>query len=161
MTWWCELLPHKLAAWMATGLGVGYLRPGPGTWGSVLALPLAWVLVLYPVWHMLLCVLLFFAAIAVSQMFINQHPQDQDPSVVVIDEVLGMLIAVVWIPQQLVWFMAAFIIFRFLDILKPFPVSWFDKNGRGGFGIVADDVVAGVITNMILQGMLWYLKGGL
>lgn len=161
MIWWCVLLPHKFASWLATGLGVGYLRPGPGTWGSILALPLGWLLVTLPIWHMLLCIVLFIAATVVAQIFINQHPEDQDPSVVVIDEVLGMLIAVVWLPQQLIWFVAAFIIFRLLDIVKPFPVSWFDKNGRGGFGIVADDVVAGVITNMILQGIFWYLKGGL
>lgn len=161
MIWWCVLLPRNLASWLATGLGVGYLRPGPGTWGSFLALPMGWLLVTTPFWHMALCLFLFVAAIIVSQIFINQHPEDQDPSVVVIDEVLGMLIALVWIPQELMWFIAAFLLFRLLDILKPFPVSWFDKNGRGGFGIVADDVVAGVITNMVLQGIFWYLKGGL
>ena len=75
----------------------------------------------------------------------------KDPGVIVIDEVIGMLIALIGAPAiPVVWFIA-FLLFRFFDIVKPFPVSWPDKHLNGGLGIVLDDILAGLYTLLVLQ----------
>lgn len=73
-----------------------------------------------------------------------------DPKEVVIDEVAGTLVAFAALST---WpmFIAAFVLFRFFDILKPFPIGWADKNIKGGVGVVADDLIAGILANAIIQ----------
>lgn len=137
---------------LATGFGVGQLPSAPGTWGTLLALPLG-VALMPMIWlHMLVCAIGFGVAVASAQSYLQiQSTESQDPSEVVVDEMLGILIALVWLPMNWIAISLSFVIFRLLDILKPFPISWFDKNGKGGLGIVADDVVAGILTNVIVQ----------
>ena len=82
---------------------------------------------------------------------------NQDPKEVVIDEVAGQGIALIFCPLAWPWFLAAFILFRFFDILKPWPVGWIDRNLHGGFGIMADDLVAGLYALGCLQLALHFL----
>ena len=77
--------------------------------------------------------------------------QNHDSPEVVIDEVAGYLVAMVWMPMTWQAFVYTFVAFRVLDILKPPPISWLDKNVRGGFGVLVDDVLAGVIVNFGMQ----------
>jgi phosphatidylglycerophosphatase A len=146
---------NKLGVHLALGLGAGKLKPGPGTWGSLAILPFAFLMMLYPVIHMLLSVVGLMVAVWSAQCYLKTvESHNQDPSEVVIDEMIGMLIALVWLPLGILSILVTFLIFRILDITKPFPISWFDKNGKGGIGIVADDVVAGIMTNMTMHFIL-------
>jgi phosphatidylglycerophosphatase A len=67
------------------------------------------------------------------------------------DEFIGVWIALAWLPTSGAWIIAGFILFRFLDIWKPWPISWLDRHVHGGLGIIIDDVLAGFFTLAILQ----------
>jgi phosphatidylglycerophosphatase A len=79
----------------------------------------------------------------------------KDPGCIVIDEVAGMVVTLIGLPFNLTTAVIGFIIFRILDILKPFPIRTLDKRLAGGIGIVADDVVAGIFANIILRVLLY------
>jgi phosphatidylglycerophosphatase A len=135
----------------ATLFGVGRLKPMPGTWGTLVSLPIcALFLQLGPFVYMALTLALIIYAIFAAQAYENTF-DGHDRSEVVIDEFVGILVTMTWLPMTWQAFVAAFVVFRFFDILKPFPISYFDKNVKGGLGVVADDLVAGIIGNIILQ----------
>jgi len=146
----------RLIMAIATGLGLGYLPKAPGTWGTLLALPIHFLIVQlsFQAYVSSLVVIIVLAVLtAGSAEKIMDKP---DPSIVVIDEVAGMLIAMIAIPNHpAAWFMA-FIFFRFFDIAKPFPINFFDQRFHGGLGIVLDDLMAGLYSLASLQ-ILWLL----
>ncbi len=74
-----------------------------------------------------------------------------------IDEIAGFLVTMLWIPFTLINVGIGFLIFRILDILKPYPAGWIDRNLSGGWGIVLDDVAAGIYANLILQGIVHWM----
>ena len=146
-----------LARMIGTVLGAGYIRPAPGTWGSLVALPWAWLLHViggFPL--LLLGVFVAFAKgwWATGQMIKGQD--DHDPSEIVVDELVGQWIAILplsyaaWsmeISILAMWpgWIAAFVLFRFFDITKLGPVGWADRRGDA-LGVMLDDVVAGVFA---------------
>ena len=139
---------------LSTMFGVGTLFAAPGTWGTVAALPLAAGLMwLGSMWHMMATLLLFPVAVIAAQMH-GQSTSTHDSQEIVIDEVLGFLITMVMLPLTWQAFVAGFVLFRVLDILKPFPISYLDRNVKGGAGVILDDVAAGVIANLILHIVL-------
>mgnify|MGYP006139536463 CR=1 FL=1 len=81
----------------------------------------------------------------------------EDPKEVVIDEVAGQGIALLFCPLAWQWFLVAFVLFRFFDILKPWPVGWADKNLHGGIGIMADDLIAGAFALGLVQMAAWII----
>jgi phosphatidylglycerophosphatase A len=82
----------------------------------------------------------------------------KDPGFIVIDEIMGMLVALIGAPHNpLVWLLA-FFLFRLFDIWKPFPIRWIDHQVQGGVGIVLDDVLAGLVTLAVLQGLGLFLN---
>lgn len=138
----------------ATFFGVGTKFAAPGTFGTLAAVPLAAGLMwLGPVWHMLGTFLLFPVAILSAQMH-GQSTSTHDSQEIVIDEVLGFLITMVMLPLTWQALAAGFVVFRILDILKPFPISYLDRKVKGGAGVILDDVVAGVVANIILHLVL-------
>ncbi|MEO0859018.1 MAG: phosphatidylglycerophosphatase A [Pseudomonadota bacterium] len=138
---------------VATFLGVGHLRPAPGTWGSLAALPMAWLVMqggpfLFTAVTAMLLPLGYWATVQVTAGAL-----DHDPSEVVIDEVLGQWIAllpIVWgawaagAAVTALWpgWLAAFVAFRLFDIWKPGPVGWLDAR-KDAWGVMLDDAVAG------------------
>ena len=84
--------------------------------------------------------------------------ENPDPKEVVIDEVAGQGIAFLFCPFAWPWLLAAFVLFRFFDILKPWPVGWIDRNWHGGWGIMADDLVAGLYALGCLQGAHYLIQ---
>ena len=78
----------------------------------------------------------------------------KDPGQVVIDEVCGMLVALWGLPFTPFFAVGGFALFRLFDIIKPFPIRWFDRRIKGGVGIVMDDVIAGIFTNILLR-LIW------
>lgn len=141
---------------LAPFFGVGSLPYGPGTWGTLAAVPLAAALMwLGPLWHMAATILLIPLAILSAQYYCTDCGI-HDASEVVIDEVVGFLITMVMLPLTWQAFVVGFVLFRVLDILKPFPISYLDRKVKGGAGVILDDVVAGMIANLVLH--VFYAK---
>jgi phosphatidylglycerophosphatase A len=142
---------------IATGLGLGYLPKAPGTWGTLLAFPLHFALVnLSPAGYLAGLGILLVIAVAAAGAA-EKILDFRDPGVVVIDEVIGMLIALIAAPNHVLYLAAAFLLFRFFDILKPFPIRLVDQRLHGGIGIVADDLLAGIFTLLIMQGVYYFV----
>ncbi len=152
-----QIKPKRtLWAWtVATFFGAGLGKPGPGTWGSVAAVLLwaAWARFAHPAPHALLIALL--AAIAVTIVLgvpaatiVEREAGRTDPGFVVIDEVIGQWIALIWSPADWRHGLIALALFRLFDITKPFPVRRFERL-PAGWGIVFDDVAAGLYALVV------------
>ena len=141
----------------ATFLGLGYL-PMPGTLATLATFPLLWLFSLLD-WKFSLPLLGVLALLAL----LSAHNYDRqcsrsDASEIVIDEVLGFVIALYLLPFHGWNLFIGFCLFRLLDILKPFPISYVDKQIRGGLGIVLDDVLAGLVTHFILRLLNFFVS---
>lgn len=129
----------------------------PGTFGTIATLPLWYILShnLSPIPYMMAVFALVIGAMAICEMYERQVP-GHDNSEVVIDEVVGFLITMTWVPETWKSALVGFILFRILDITKPFPISYLDKRVKGGVGVVIDDIAAGILASIILQGIYSY-----
>ena len=149
---WLKPILIKAARGVATCGGVGFWRPAPGTWGSLVALPFLWATV--PYFWLQLVVLLVVLVMGgwATQQYLAQSGSSSDPSEVVIDEFAGIWIALIGIPFSSVGMVGlGFFLFRLLDIAKPFPISWLDRSVKGALGVMVDDVVAGLLVRLLLQ----------
>jgi phosphatidylglycerophosphatase A len=137
----------------STGFFIGNIPFAPGTLGSLLGIPIWFVLSKFDPGISLGFLALFvpFAiwAAHVSSKFLNQ----KDPGCIVIDEMVGMVVTLAGLPFHWVTCLLGFALFRILDIFKPFPIRWIDQNTGGGTGIVLDDILAGIIGNLTLRLM--------
>lgn len=138
---------------IATFLGSGYFPKAPGTAGSFAALALFWLLLLPPLPLLALLVILFFTGV-LSASYVERE-EGTDPGKVVIDEVVGQGVALLFVPHQLIFYGIAFVLFRIFDIWKPFPIKLLERL-PAGWGIMADDVMAGVYANLIIQFILLF-----
>ncbi len=142
---------------IATGAGSGYLPGAPGTWGSMVGV-LLWLLLGLLDLNTYLLVLLALMFIGIIAAGAAEKIVDRsDPGLVVIDEVVGQLIVLTAAPMHPVPVIAGFALFRFFDILKPFPAGWLDRHIHGGLGIMLDDRVAGLYGLIALQTGLYFL----
>ncbi|HDD35742.1 MAG TPA: phosphatidylglycerophosphatase A, partial [Candidatus Desulfofervidus auxilii] len=134
---------------LATGFGVGYLPGAPGTYGSFLALIIYFFLphslLSYSIFMIFAIILGIFSAHQAEKTF-----KIKDPSQIVIDEMLGYWVALWNLPPILPYIFSAFFLFRFFDIIKPYPICSLEKL-RGGIGIIFDDLMAGFYSWCILQ----------
>ena len=139
---------------LATLGGIGMVPIAPGTFGSITA----WIIFVYlshfiSMINMLILTILFFILSIWICSEASKDLENKDHKSIVIDELVGMWIALLPVLiiansqyERTVYALAALIMFRFFDILKPFPISYFDKNYKNGFGIVIDDVISGLIA---------------
>jgi len=134
--------------WIATGFFSGLFPIAPGTAGSLLILTLLWFLHLSAVQLLVLGLLCFFLGVWSSGAVARARGL-KDPQIVVVDEMAGMILSLVAAPHTLPGYGLAFVLFRFFDIRKPFPVKWAEKV-PGGWGIMLDDVLAGAYVFVIL-----------
>lgn len=136
---------------LASGCGLGALPRAPGTWGTLGALPL-WFLFswLSSGWYLLLVLVISVLAIMIADGA-GKYLQVTDSPVIVIDEVAGFMLALTGVPLGFGYFLTAFLLFRFFDIFKPFPANWCEENLPGGLGVVADDLVAGIMTWVVMH----------
>ncbi|MDO5674877.1 MAG: phosphatidylglycerophosphatase A [bacterium] len=151
----------RLFLFIATGAGSGYLPKAPGTWASALT-ALCWLAVgtflpFHAVPYLLFVAAVFVVGVA-SAGATEKLLDRPDPSLVVIDEVAGQLIALCAAPTHPLAALAGFILFRIFDIFKPFPVRWLDQHIHGGLGIMLDDVAAGLYALAVLQLGLYFLN---
>lgn len=150
-----QLLKNPITC-IAVGFGSGLVPKMPGTFGTLVAVPISFIGLQWlhnAQWQQyipFILVAMTFLAILISHFSLKYFEQGKDPSQIVIDEMVGYCIAVALLPLQWQWYLAAFVLFRFFDIRKPFPIGYLDKKCSGGFGIVIDDVAAGLTTAGLL-----------
>ncbi len=141
----------KLISYLATFFGAGLSPKMPGTVGTLAAVPLCLLVGRAgPYGYMVITLTLTIAAIYISDLY-QQDFDEHDRPEIVIDEVVGFLITMTWIPLGWKYLVVGFILFRILDILKPFPISHLNNKVKGGLGVVIDDVAAGLVANIALQ----------
>ncbi len=136
---------------LATGFYAGKLPLAPGTFGSLIGLAAAFALTLLklPLALFGVLIIVFFAAWIAQGA--ERILKQKDPGCIVIDEIAGMVITLAGIPYNLKTALLGFVLFRFFDILKPPPIRSVEKRLSGGIGVVADDVVAGILANLLLR----------
>ncbi len=142
---------NSIVMYLATGCKSGYSPIIPGTAGSLAALIPCWLLSLLP----LPVSSMFLIAFIVLSIWVSELAENivgrKDPGCIVIDEFAGMMITLLGIHFTWQSALAGFIIFRVMDILKPFPIRYLERTIPGGAGIVLDDVAAGVAAHILLR----------
>jgi phosphatidylglycerophosphatase A len=140
----------------ATGFGVGYSPIAPGTLGTLIAIPIYYFLsgIPSPLYEITLIGFLFLS------VWISENAEiffgKKDDQRIVIDEIVGFLITMLWVPKILPFIIIGFFLFRFFDILKPFPIRRLEKRLKGGYGVVLDDAIAGVYSNIIIRIIFYF-----
>lgn len=136
---------------------IGYLPVAPGTFGTLAALLFfALLKPTIPV-HVLLIILVTALGIIASSRA-EKILNEKDSSHIVIDEFAGYALALLFLPHTLFYLVLSFLLFRLFDILKPLPLRWIERTFPGGYGVMADDLVAGVYTNIVMHA--WILLTG-
>lgn len=149
--------PAMLAA---TWFGSGLLPRMPGTWGSAAALPFAWAIIWLGGWPALALAIVAVTLIGwwAAEVYIRGAGVD-DPSAVVIDEVAGQWLVLLFTPPEIELYVLGFVVFRVLDIWKPWPARWADRYIKGGLGVMLDDVFAAVYGVPAMALLSWWLAG--
>ena len=145
---------------LGTGFGLGYSPIAPGTAGSILATLVAFFVIKGNAPYLIIATIVIFTVGVIASSFIEKEREIKDPSLVVIDEIVGMWISVLFIPHVWWSFLIAFALFRFFDVVKLFPANNLQKL-HGGLGIMIDDVIAGVyalISTHLILLLVNYLK---
>lgn len=141
--------------WVAFGFGVGTSPKAPGTMGTLAALLALPVLVAMPWWGQLMWLIVsslfgvWICGRAAQELNVHDHPA------IVWDEFVGLWIVFLAVPLTWSTLVVGFALFRFFDIVKPWPIRWLDRRVKGGFGIMIDDIIAGFFALAIMQAALW------
>ena len=139
---------------LAFGFGTGLAKKAPGTWGTIAGLAVMPLLYLLP----LTWALVFIAAASILGFGLCVRVADDlgvhDHGGIVWDEMVGIWMTLILLPNSWQWWLLGFVLFRILDILKPWPISVLDKHVGGGLGIMIDDMLAGLIAGALLYA-LW------
>lgn len=136
---------------LALGFGSGLAPKAPGTAGSVVALLLMPMLSMLPPWWYGAMIVLAFGAGAAICSYADNRLDGKDHASIVWDEFVGLWLALASVPATWAWWLGGFLLFRILDILKPWPISALDKKIPGGFGIMLDDLVAGAMVWVLMS----------
>lgn len=145
---------------LAFGFGSGLSPRAPGTAGTLAALPIYFglsslSLAMYSLVVVLAALLgIWLCEHASQRLGVHDHPG------IVWDEFVGMWIALWALPVTWGWLLAGFALFRVFDILKPWPIGWLDRHAKGGFGIMIDDIVAGVLACAVLHAIRLFFAAG-
>lgn len=154
-----RLAPLKFSDWsviLGTWFWSGLIRPAPGTWGSLAALPCAALIALAwgPIALLPAAVVIFLLGWAAAARIARVTGLD-DPQSVVIDEVVGVFVTLCLMPVHPLGYGIGFLAFRLFDITKPFPVGLADRRVGGGFGVMLDDVLAALYA-LIMTMVIWH-----
>lgn len=143
-------LSQSLLKYTATLGFIGYIPFAPGTWGSLAGLISFLLIKPSSQTHLLIIIagtLIGIYASSVAEKALNE----KDSRKIVIDELMGFYVSVFYLPQRPVLLVTAFLLFRFFDIIKPLPIKKLEKTLHSGLGVMADDIMAGIYANIILQ----------
>lgn len=142
---------------LALGFGSGLSPKAPGTMGTIAAIPVVILVAMlgqpaFIVLTLIACVLgIYICGYTAKAM--GEH----DAPAIVWDEIAGYMVAMILVPVTWWTLLLAFVLFRFFDVLKPWPISWLDKHVSGGFGIMVDDILAGLASLAIIHILLQFL----
>lgn len=141
---------------LATGFGSGTFPILGGTFGTFIALLLAWPIHYFGNTILLvLSTLCFFGGIGICNLYLKHMPDNKDPKEVVIDEFAGMWLLLAAFPRSVMGYIIAFLLFRLFDIFKPYPVSYLDRKVVGATGIMLDDIAAACYPILLFMGYCW------
>jgi phosphatidylglycerophosphatase A len=151
------LISHP-AHFLALGFGSGLAPKAPGTFGTIVGLPLFYFISSYAL-HMQLAIIalffiigIYFCAVAGKALGVGDHGS------IVWDEIVAMMLVLTITPNQWEWWIVAFSLFRIFDIWKPFPIRHCDATLKGGFGVMFDDLLAAIYAMISLKVLLWILS---
>jgi phosphatidylglycerophosphatase A len=147
----------NLSRFIATGFYTGYAPIAPGTVGSIFAL--SFYVFLSGLHNIVILIIIIFVFIfGIWSAGKLEKTEGRDASVINIDEFIGMWLSLLFFSHEVTWLecMGAFFIFRFFDVLKPFPIGW-SQRLPGGLGVMMDDVIAGIYTNITLRLIYYFL----
>ena len=148
-----------MARLIASWFGSGFLPGAPGTWGSLAALPFAWLIVAYAgTWPLLAAANLLFFIGWIAAHFAIRGDSDHDPGWIVIDEVVGQWITLVRAAAQYLRLCDRLRAVSVFDIWKPWPIRTVERRCGGGFGIMIDDVLAAVYALIVIGIGRWLLE---
>lgn len=136
---------------IALGFGTGLMPKAPGTWGTLVGIPLFILMSPLNVWMYISLTLMSFILGCYVCHQAGLALGEPDHGSIVWDEVVGFLITMSMVPFTWTNVLLGFALFRLFDITKPFPIKYFDKHFKNGFGVMLDDVLAGIMANIILQ----------
>lgn len=141
-------MSKKIIIFFATGFYLGYSPFAPGTAGTLLGIPAGLLLSRLGIINQLLFFLITFFIFSFVAGRAEEYFNKKDASHIVCDEVLGFLVSMFLIPYTIFNIIIVFFLFRFFDIFKPFPIRMIDQRIKNGYGVVLDDVLAGVYANI-------------
>ena len=151
----CTGIMRDPVHWLAFGFGSGCIPWAPGTFGTLSAVPLLLLLNGTTLWvYLSIVMVMFFFGVWIcgkttEKLNVHDHPG------IVWDEIVGYLVTMTAAPKGWLWVLIGFVLFRIFDILKPWPISFADKQVSGGFGIMLDDVLAGIYSLLVLQTIVY------
>ena len=139
-----------LVKFLVTGFYSGKIKYMPGTFGTLVGILIFQLISLNSLLNniFLLLVLFFLSLLLLNYSYKNSIFLNKDDKSIVIDEIFGYLIFMIFFENNPTNVLVGFMLFRFFDILKPFPVSYFDQKYKNGFGIVFDDIIAGILATV-------------
>ena len=140
----------------AFGFGSGLSPKAPGTFGTLAAVPIYWLIQdlawpIYGTWLIVTFALgIYWCDRSSKQLGVHDHGG------IVWDEFVGYWITMFLAPKSWLWMLVGFVLFRFFDIIKPWPINWLDRKVDGGLGIMIDDVLAGIYAFIVLQACVYF-----
>ncbi len=149
--------PHIL---LATWFGSGLLKPAPGTWGSAASIPVG--IVIYAIGGPLLLTIATLAIFIIGLYCVNKFQKEtgtQDLSQIVIDETAGQWLVLIVSGPNLSMVLLAFLLFRFFDITKVFPAKWVENRYKNAWGVMGDDIIAGLYAAITLSLITLVMSG--
>ena len=151
-----KLKKNQLAELVSTFFYAGYFPFAPGTFGSLIALII--------IWFLIPCFFYILVPISIGLFFLSvwsatraEETFGKDGSPIVIDEVTGMVISLIFVPEDIKYFVGAFLLFRLFDIIKPPPARRMERL-KGGWGVTLDDVIAGIYANLSLHLIMYFVN---
>lgn len=155
-----KLLMQHPAYFCGLGFGSGLAKKAPGTFGTLIGFPLFWLIAGYSLSMQLLIISILFVIGIYFCSATGKALGVADHGGIVWDEIVAMMLVLTFTPMQLQWWLAAFLLFRLFDIWKPFPIRQFDAKLKNGFGVMLDDLLAGIYAIICLKALLWIFAHG-
>lgn len=150
-----RFLSSHPAHFFALGFGSGLARYAPGTAGSLVALPMAWSIAGLPMMIQLGIVTFMYIVGCYICAITSRNLGVVDHGSIVWDEIVAMMLILIFTPFSWIWWSIAFLLFRLFDIWKPYPIKQFDAKLKNGFGVMFDDLLAGIYALIGVQILLW------
>lgn len=145
---------QKPSHFIAFGFGSGALPFAPGTFGTLVAIPFYLILSRFNLTiYFIALAIITFLSIQLCER-VSKDIQVNDHQGMCLDEIVGFLFAMIAVPSHFLLILTGFLLFRLFDIWKPWPIRWVDQHIHGGLGMILDDVLAGILSCVILHGLM-------